>query len=112
MGGTRHFFLLTLQNFKNIGGHDRLQVVSSFPPRRSSRIERRESARKLREPGTKDERGEGRRREREGKRETTDNPLFKNLRGRWRPQYSDWPVLAFPSTGLTTCWHLEFLDCF
>ena len=22
------------------------------------------------------------------------NPLLKNLRGRWRPQYSDWPVLA------------------
>ena len=33
------------------------------------------------------------------KKETTDNLLFKNLRGRWRPQYSDWPVLAFPSTG-------------
>ena len=33
--------------------------------------------------------------------ETTDNPLLKNLRGRWRPQYSNWPVLAFPSTGLT-----------
>ena len=47
----------------------------------------------------KRERGRG---EREGKVETTDNPLLKNLRGRWRPQYSDWPVLAFPSTGLTT----------
>ena len=40
------------------------------------------------------------------KRETTDNLLFKNLRGRWRPQYSDWPVLAFPST----CWHLQFFS--
>ena len=47
----------------------------------------------------KRERGRG---EREGKVETTDNPLLKNLRGRWRPRYSDWPVWAFPSTGLTT----------
>ena len=46
------------------------------------------------------ERGKGRRRERDGKEETTDNPLLKNMRGRWRPQYSDWPVLAFPSIGL------------
>ena len=55
----------------------------------------------------KSERGEGwgregRSRERNGKEETTDNALLKILRGRWRPQYSDWPVLAFPSTGLTT----------
>ena len=35
------------------------------------------------------ERGEERRREREGKKETTDNPLLKNLRGHWRPQDSD-----------------------
>ena len=40
------------------------------------------------------EREEGRSRERDGKEETTDNPLLKNLRDRWRPQYSDWPVLA------------------
>ena len=44
--------------------------------------------------------------------ETTDNLLLKNLRGCWRPQYSDWPVLAFTSTGLATLWHLEFLDCY
>ena len=37
--------------------------------------------------------------EREGKEGTTDNPLFKNLCSRWQPQYSDWPVLAFLSTG-------------
>ena len=43
--------------------------------------------------------GEG---ENEGKEETADNPLSKNLRGCWRPQFSDWPVLAFPSTGLPT----------
>ena len=49
----------------------------------------------------KKEGGEGSR-ERDGKEETTDNPLLKNLCGRWWPQYSDWPVLAFPSTGLTT----------
>ena len=33
--------------------------------------------------------------------ETADNPLLKNLRGRWRSQYSDWPVLAFPSTAVS-----------
>ena len=32
------------------------------------------------------------------KKETTDNPLLKNMCGRWRPQCSDWPVLAYPST--------------
>ena len=47
-------------------------------------------------------------RERQGKEESTDNPLLKNLRGRWRPQY--WPVLAFSSTGLTTWWH--GIDCY
>ena len=31
--------------------------------------------------------------------ETIGNLLLKNLRSRWRPQYSDWLVLAFPSTG-------------
>ena len=41
----------------------------------------------------KRERGEGRRSERDGKEETTDNPLLKNLCGHWRPQYSDWPFL-------------------
>ena len=46
--------------------------------------------------------GEKRSRERDGKEETIDNPLLKNLRGRWWPQYSDWPVLAFLSTGLMT----------
>ena len=49
--------------------------------------------------GQKGERGEERRREWERKEETTDNPLFKNLCSHWRPQYSDWPVLAFQSTG-------------
>ena len=48
----------------------------------------------------KSERGEGRSRERDGKGETTDNPLLKNLRSCWWPQHSDWSVLAFPSTGL------------
>ena len=43
-------------------------------------------------------RGEGRR-EGEKKEGTTDNPLFKNLRGRCRPHYFDWSVLAFPSSG-------------
>ena len=44
---------------------------------------------------------------------TTDNPMFKNLRGRWRSQYSDWPVLARLSTGLTTCYDvMQFLDRF
>ena len=46
--------------------------------------------------------GDGRSRERDGKEKTTDNPLLKTLRGRWRPQYSDWPVWAFLSTGLMT----------
>ena len=50
----------------------------------------------------KSERGEGRSRERDGKEKTTDNPLLKNLHGCWRCQYSDWPVWAFLSTGLTT----------
>ena len=81
----------------------RLQVVSSFPPRRSSRIKRREMRKRAKsEARTKKRAGERSRREREGKMETTDSPLLQNLRGRWRPQYSDWPVLAFPSTGLTT----------
>ena len=44
-------------------------------------------------------RAAGRRRERDREEETTDNSLLRNLRGRWRPQYSDWPVWAFPSTG-------------
>ena len=74
-----------------------------FSSRRSS------SARKVGR-GQKKREGEVRR-EREGKEETIDNPLLKNLRGLWRPQYSDWPVWAFPSTGLTTLWHLEFLNC-
>ena len=38
---------------------------------------------------TKKREGKGRR-EREGKVETTDNPLLKNLCGRWQLQYSDW----------------------
>ena len=38
---------------------------------------------------------EGRSKERDGKEETIDNRLLKNLRGRWRPQYSDWPVWLF-----------------
>ena len=89
----------------------RLRVVSSFPlgDRRESSVE---WARKNWGEDKNGERGEGRRRETEGKKETTDNPLFKNLHGRWWPQYSDWPVLAFPSTGPTTWWHLEFRDCY
>ena len=39
--------------------------------------------------------GGERSRGRDGKEKTTDNPLLKNLRGCWRPQYSNWPVLAF-----------------
>ena len=49
---------------------------------------------------TKKREGEGEK-ERNGEKraEITENPLFRNLRGRWRPQYPDWPVLTFPSTG-------------
>ena len=73
----------------------RLRVVSSFPSRRSSRIERREITERAKS-GARTKKARG------GKVETTDNPLLKNLRGRWWPQYSDWPVWAFLSTGLTT----------
>ena len=70
--------------------YDRLRVVSSFPPgnRRESSVERWESARKVRR-GQKMREGGGWRGENEGKVETTDNPLLKNLRVRWRPQYSN-----------------------
>ena len=84
-------------------------VLSSFPPgdHRETSIER---ARK--NWGEEKKARGGRGGEKEKEKGTTDNPLFKNLHGHWRPQYSNWPVLAFPSTGLTTCWYLEFLDCY
>ena len=49
--------------------------------------------------GARTKNARGGEREWERKEGTTDNPFFKNRRGRWRPQYSDWPVLVFPSKG-------------
>ena len=46
------------------------------------------------------------------KRRLQTTHCLKNLHCHWRPLYSDWPVLAFPSTGLTTLWHFEFLVCY
>ena len=47
--------------------------------------------------GQKSERGEGTRRE----WKSADSPLFKTLLGRWLFRQQ-----------VTTCWHLEFLDCY
>ena len=91
----------------------RLRVVSSFPPRRSSRINRREMRELARENWGEDKKSEkeGGGGGREGKVETTDTPLLKNLRGRWR-QYSDWPVLLFHQKVSRHDGRLEFLDCY
>ena len=87
----------------------RLRVVSSFPlgDRRESNLERSESARKVgrgqKQKQKSERRGWGEaEKEMEKRRLQTTHCFTKNLRGRWWPQYSDWPVLAFPSTGLTT----------
>ena len=48
---------------------------------------------------TKKPEGGGEKERMREKRGDYKQPIVQNLRGRWRPQYSDWPVLAFPSTG-------------
>ena len=58
-----------------------------FSSSRSSRIEPQGMRERAKSGAStkKSERGEGRSRERDGKEETTDDPLLKNLRGLWRP---------------------------
>ena len=101
---------------------DRLGVVSSVPleDHRESNLERWERARKVGQGQKKARGGEGRRSERDGKEETTDNPLLKSLRGRWQPQYSDWPFFAFcqlshdmiTSRVSRLLWRLAVWECF